>query len=203
MDRSHKRYRMAVLVSGGGTSLQNLIDRIADGRLSGTEIAVVISSRGTVQGVERARAAGLPVEIIRVRDYPGVDPFSERIAVTLDEYAVDLAVQAGWLCYWRLPPRWLGRVINVHPALLPKYGGKGFYGEYVHRAVLAAGERESGATVHWVDNDYDHGEIIAQRRCPVEPGDTPASLAARVQAVERELLPEVIAELASRHAQHE
>ncbi len=181
------------MVSGAGTSLQNLVDRIADGRLAGVEIAVVVSSRSTVGGVERARGAGLPVEIVRVRDHPEVADFSERVASVLDAYDVDLAVQAGWLCYWRLPDRWLGRVLNVHPALLPKYGGRGFFGRHVHEAVLAAGEHESGATVHWVDNAYDHGAIVAQQRCVVETGDTPETLAERVQALERELLPAAIA----------
>jgi phosphoribosylglycinamide formyltransferase-1 len=184
--------RIAVLISGAGTSLQNLIDRIADGRLRGVEIALVISSRGTVEGVSRAEAAGLPVEIIRVKDFPEVERFSNQIALTLDIYAVDLVVQAGWLCYWRLPPRWLGKTINVHPALLPKYGGKGFYGHHVHEAVLAAGESETGATVHWVDNEYDRGQIILQRRCPIMSSDTPDTLAGRVRGLERDLLPAVI-----------
>jgi formyltetrahydrofolate-dependent phosphoribosylglycinamide formyltransferase len=186
---------MAVLISGSGTSLQNLIDRIADGRLRGVEIALVISSRGTVEGVARAEAAGLPVEIIRVKDFPEIERFSDQLSLTLDIYSVDLVVQAGWLCYWRLPPRWLGKTINVHPALLPKYGGKGFYGHHVHEAVIAAGEAETGATVHWVDNEYDHGGIIVQRRCPVLPGDTPETMATRVQGLERELLPEAISRI--------
>lgn len=189
-------FRLAVMISGGGTSLQNLIDRIAGGRLPGVEIAVVISSRSDVAGVQRAEAAGLPVDIIRVKDLPDVQKFSEHITLTLDVYSPNLVVQAGWLCYWQLPPRWLGKVINIHPALLPKFGGKGYYGRRVHEAVLASGETESGATVHWVDNEYDHGKIIAQRKCPVEPGDTPESLAARVMALERDLLPEVILSIA-------
>ena len=196
-DHSSRPFRVAVLISGGGTSLQNLIDRIADGRLPGVEIAVVISSRGAVAGVERARSAGLPLEIIRVKDHAGVEAFSRAVAEALDRHRADVAVQAGWLCYWRLPDRWLGRVVNLHPALLPKFGGQGFYGHHVHEAVLAAGERVSGATVHWVDNEYDHGAIIAQRSCPVQPGDTAGSLAARVQRLERELLPEVIGRLRS------
>jgi len=186
------RLRLAVLISGAGTSLQNLIDRVSDGRLPGVEIAVVISSRSTVAGVERARQAKLPLEIIRVKDFPEIERFSDQIALAMDVYAVDLAVQAGWLCYWRLPDRWRGKVINIHPALLPKHGGRGMYGHYVHEAVLAAGEKESGATVHWVDDEYDHGRVIMQARCPVQPDDTPESLTARVQALERELLPAAI-----------
>ncbi len=185
-------FRIAVLISGSGTTLQNLIDRITDGRLPGVEIAIVISSRSNVAGVERAQAAGLPVDIIRVKDNPDVDNFSDQITLTLDAYAVDLVVQAGWLCYWKLPKRWLGKVINIHPALLPKFGGKGFYGHRVHEAVLAAGEIETGPTVHWVDNEYDHGQIIAQDMCSIEPDATPDSLADQVQALERELLPATI-----------
>lgn len=191
-------FRIAVLISGAGTGLKNLIDRTTDGRLPGVEIAVVISSRSTVPGVELGRDAGLPVEIIRVKDFPEVDRFSDQVALTLDVYEVDLVVLAGWLCYWRLPERWLGKVINVHPALLPKYGGKGFYGRHVHEAVLAAGETETGATVHWVDNEYDHGEVMLQERCPVEPDDTPETLAARVRNLERELLPRAILQASRR-----
>jgi len=197
-DGSGGRFRLAVMISGGGTSLQNLIDRIGDGRLPGVEIAVVISSRSEVAGVARAEAAGLPVDVIRVKDVPDVQKFSAHIALTLDVYAPDLVVQAGWLCYWMPPAKWLGKVINIHPALLPKFGGKGFYGNHVHEAVLAAGETETGATVHLVDHEYDHGKILAQRKCPVQPGDTPESLAARVMALERELLPEVIRTIASK-----
>lgn len=191
-------YRLGVLISGEGTGLQNLIDRIADGRLPGVEIAIVISSRDDCQGVPRAVRADIPVETIAPKDFPDVEKFSDQIAVTLDAYDVDLVVQAGWLCYWRLPRRWLGRVINIHPALLPKFGGKGFFGRRVHEAVLAAGEAVSGATVHWVDNEYDHGEIILQRSCPIEPADTPDTLATRVRPLELELLPEVIARLRDR-----
>ncbi len=190
-------FRIAVMISGAGTSLQNLIDRIADGRLPGVEIAVVISSRSSAQGVERAAQAALPVEIVRTKDHPDVEHFSNQIALTLDVYAVDLVVQAGWLCYWRLPRRWLGKVINVHPALLPKFGGQGFYGVHVHEAVLAAGEKETGATVHWVDDEYDHGKIIVQEKCPVLEGEAPESLAERVQAIERELLPAAILRIAA------
>lgn len=186
------KLRLAVLISGAGTTLQNLIERIADGRLPDTEIAIVISSRSNVEGVARAERAGLPCEVIRVKDFPEVDKFSDQIALTLDIYAVNLVVQAGWMCFWTLPNRWQNKTINIHPALLPKYGGKGYYGDRVHEAVLAAGETETGATVHWVNNEYDAGKIIEQRKCEVKPDDTVETLAQRVQTVERELLPEVI-----------
>jgi formyltetrahydrofolate-dependent phosphoribosylglycinamide formyltransferase len=190
-------FRIAVMISGAGTGLQNLIDRIGDGRLPGVEIAVVISSRATVDGVRLAQAAELPVEIIRVKDHPEPEGFGNQIALTLDVYDVDLVVQAGWLCYWKLPARWLGKTINIHPSLLPKFGGRGFHGSHVHEAVLAAGESESGVTVHWVNNEYDGGPIIVQRTCAVLREDTPLDLAERVRKIEFELLPETIAAIQS------
>ena len=192
-----RKLRLAVMISGSGTGLQNLIDQIASRRLECASIAIVISSRSNVEGVARAERADLPVDIIRTKDYPEIEKFSDQIALTLDVYAVDLVVQAGWLCYWRLPHRLLGKVINIHPALLPKFGGKGYYGAAVHQAVLAAGETESGATVHWVDNEYDHGAILMQKKCPVMPGDTIDTLAHRVREVEFELLPDAIAAIAT------
>jgi len=183
--------RLGVLISGGGRTLQNFIEQIDRGELP-ARIAVVISSLSKVKGVERARAAGLPVEIIRVKDHPDVDEFSRRIVETLERYGVELACLAGWTCYWRIPPHWLGRVMNIHPALLPKFGGKGFYGHHVHEAVLAAGETESGCTVHFANNEYDAGPIILQRKVPVLPGDTPETLADRVFEQERIAYPDAI-----------
>ena len=113
--------RLAVLLSGGGRSLRNVLDRIADGQLD-ARVVVVISSLPQVKGVERAKAAGLPVVIIRKKTHPEVEDFSSLIAETLDQYGVDLVCQAGWMCYWRIPDRWLGKVMNIHPGLLPKFG---------------------------------------------------------------------------------
>ncbi len=192
-----RAFRIAVLISGGGTTLANLIERIADGRLPNVAIAGVVSSRPDVRGVEIARAARLPVEIVRRRDFPTDAAFSDALAAIVDRFNVDLVVLGGFLCLWLLPPRYEGRVINIHPALLPKYGGKGYFGHRVHEAVLAAGERESGCTVHVATNEYDRGPILAQTRVPVLPGDTPDTLAERVMAAERELYPAVIARLAA------
>jgi len=186
-----KRLQLGVLISGSGRTLQNFVELIARGELQ-AEIGVVISSLSKVKGVERARAAGLPVVIIRNQDHPDVDEFSRRIVETLERHDVQLACQAGWTCYWRLPERWLGRVMNIHPALLPKFGGKGFYGHHVHQAVLAAGEKESGCTVHFANNEYDAGPIILQRKVLVLPEDTPDSLAARVFEQECIAYPEAI-----------
>lgn len=188
--------RIGVLISGGGSTLANLVEHIRDGKLLRVEIALVISSRRNVRGVEIARAAGLPLEIIRVRDFDTPEAFSAALTAALDRAACDLAVFAGFLCLWHLPAHWLGRTLNIHPALLPHFGGRGYYGHHVHQAVLAAGQRESGCTVHLVDAHYDHGPVIAQQRVPVQPGDTPEALAERVQAAERELYPKVLQQVA-------
>jgi len=190
------RLGLGVLISGTGTTLANLIERGADGRLRNVEIRLVISSRGAVPGVEIARQANLPLEIIRKRDYPALAAFSRAIVTALDAAGVDLVVMAGFLCFWRIPPHYEGRVLNIHPALLPNFGGHGMYGHRVHEAVLAAGVSESGCTVHLADNEYDHGPIVAQTRVPVCPDDTPDSLAARVGVAERELYPYVIQQVA-------
>jgi len=183
--------RFAVMLSGGGRSLQNLLNRIADGQLD-AKIDVVISSLPQVKGVERARAAGLPVVIVRKKTHPEVAEFSDCIAKTLDQYGVDLVVQAGWMCYWQIPDRWMGKVMNIHPGLLPKFGGKGFYGHHVHEAVLAAGDTESGCTVHFANNEYDAGPIILQRKVPVLPNDDADTLADRVFEQECIAYPEAI-----------
>ncbi|MBU0639571.1 MAG: phosphoribosylglycinamide formyltransferase [Planctomycetes bacterium] len=195
-DPEQRPLRLAVLISGGGTTLANLIDRIADGRLTGAEIRLVISSRSAVRGVDIGRAAGLAVEIIRKQDFADEAAFSHAISAALDRAQVDLVVMAGFLCLWRLPARYEGRVLNIHPGLLPNFCGQGMYGHHVHEAVLAAGERQSGCTVHVADNQYDHGPALARQVVPVLRDDTPASLAERVQAAERELYPAVIQQIA-------
>ena len=187
--------RIAVLVSGGGTTLENFIIRLADGRLRGIAITGVISSRGDVRGVDIARDAGLPLAIVRKRDHDDLYAYSDALVRALDTGRPDLVVMAGFLCLWRIPPRYEGRVLNIHPALLPKFGGKGMYGHHVHEAVLAAGEPESGCTVHLADNQYDHGPTLAQARVPVLPGDTPESLAERVLVEEHRLYPECLAKV--------
>lgn len=188
---------IAVLLSGGGTTLQNLIDRIAAGTLS-ARIVQVISSKPDVFGVERAKRAGLPVEVLRRRDFPSVEAFSEQVFERCRRAGAGLVCLAGFLQLLRVPADFEERVLNIHPALLPKFGGQGMYGHHVHKAVLAAGETESGCTVHVVDNEYDHGPVILQRRVPVLPGDTPETLAARVFEQECEAYPEAIRLFAER-----
>jgi formyltetrahydrofolate-dependent phosphoribosylglycinamide formyltransferase len=176
-----KPIRLAVLISGGGRTLMNIHEQIKTGDLNANaEIALVISSRSTVAGVEKAKAAGLNVKIIRTKDYPDIDRFSGKIAEELDAARIDLVIQGGWLCLWKIPAKYTNRVMNIHPALLPSFGGKGSWGHHVHQAVLAAGCKVSGCTVHFCTNEYDKGPIILQRCCPVEDDDTPDTLAERV-----------------------
>lgn len=177
--KKDKPIRLGVLISGGGTTLINLLDCIKQGNLN-AEVAVVISSRATVAGVERAKAAGMNVKIIRTKDYPDIDRFSEAIDKELTTAGVELVIQGGWLCLWRIPAKFENRVMNIHPALLPSFGGKGMWGHHVHEAALKAGCKVSGCTVHFCTNEYDSGPIIVQRCCPVLEGDTADTLAARV-----------------------
>jgi len=177
--QNQKPIRLGVLISGGGTTLLNILEYINQGRLN-AEVAVVISSRSTAAGVERAKNAGLRVKIIRKKDYPHIDEFSKHIGDELDAANVDLVVQGGWLCLWKIPNRYESRVMNIHPALLPSFGGQGMWGHHVHEAALKAGCKISGCTVHFCTNEYDKGPIIVQRACQVKDDDTPETLAARV-----------------------
>jgi formyltetrahydrofolate-dependent phosphoribosylglycinamide formyltransferase len=185
--------RVAVLASGGGTNLQALLDTL--GPDAPAHVVRVVTNRADAGALERARQAGVPTTVLR-------DPSdaAELLSALAD---ADLVVLAGYL---KLVPRaavarFRHRLINIHPALLPAFGGPGMYGRRVHEAVLASGAAVSGATVHYVDEQYDRGPIIAQRRVAVRPDDTPDTLAARVLAAEHELLPEVVIDLA-RKIQH-
>jgi len=188
--------RLAVLLSGGGRTLQNFIDLIAKDELDAS-IEVVVSSSPKALGVERARLAGLPVEVMERRRFESVEAFSDAITAVLDRHEVQLVLLAGFLQKYLFPARYQGRVLNVHPALLPKYGGLGMYGPHVHEAVIAAGDSESGCTVHIADHEYDSGPIVLQKRVPVLRGDTPETLAERVFAAECECYPEAVRRRAS------
>ncbi len=183
--------RLAVLISGSGRTLQNFIDLIGRGELPAT-ITVVVSSRADAPGIERARRHGLPVEVIPRRQFPSADSFSDAVTAVIDRYGADLILLAGFLSLFRIAPRYARRVMNIHPALLPRHGGKGMYGHRVHEAVLAAGDAESGCTVHFADNEYDHGPVVLQRKVPVLPNDTPDSLAERVFREECIAYPEAV-----------
>lgn len=183
--------RLAVLVSAGGTSLQNLIDRIHAGRLR-AEIAVVVSSNADVYALERARRANIPTAVVSRKDAGSRSEFSRRIFAQCREARADLVCMAGFLQLIEVPDDFLGRVMNIHPALIPAFCGKGYYGHHVHEAALAYGVKVSGCTVHFADNEYDHGPIIVQRTVPVLDDDTPERLAARVFGQECDAYPEAI-----------
>jgi phosphoribosylglycinamide formyltransferase-1 len=182
--------RVAVLVSGGGTNLQALLDALHDSPIA--RVARVISNRPDAGALERARRAGVPTTVLRDAN----DPAELESALA----GAQLVVLAGYLklVHPSVVARFRGRMINIHPALLPAFGGPGMYGHRVHEAVLASGAQESGATVHFVDEAFDRGAIIAQEKVPVQKGDTAETLAARVLEAEHRLLPKVVLDLARR-----
>ena len=178
--------RVAVCVSGGGSNLQALLDALPEG--APARVVLVLSDRGDAGALDRARSAGVPAEVFA--DWRDATEWLTR----LGRRDVDLVVLAGYLKLVPAPvvAAWRGRILNIHPALLPRHGGPGMYGRRVHAAVLAAGDAESGPTVHLVDEEYDRGPVLAQARVPVLAGDTPESLAARVLEAEHRLLPAVV-----------
>jgi phosphoribosylglycinamide formyltransferase-1 len=186
-----KVVRLAVLLSGSGTTLQNLLDCIADGTL-GAEIAVVVSSRADAFGLERARRADIPAMAVPRKECRDGDDFNDRLHEVLAEHDVDLVVLAGFLSLFQQRQRYAGRVLNIHPALIPAFCGPGYYGQKVHRAVIESGVKISGCTVHFADEQYDHGPIILQAAVPVLDDDTPETLASRVHEAEKKLYPEAI-----------
>ncbi len=183
---------LAVLASGGGTTLQNIIDQIAAGSLD-ARVSVVIASRPGVGALGRAAEARIPNFVVERRQFDSVEAFSHQIFSLCNDAAADLICLAGWLSLLSVPDRYRGRVMNIHPALLPgPFGGKGMFGHHVHEAVIAHGCKVSGCTVHFVDDKYDNGPIIVQRTCPVMENDTPDSLAARVFEQEKLAYPQAI-----------
>jgi formyltetrahydrofolate-dependent phosphoribosylglycinamide formyltransferase len=183
---------LAVLVSGSGTTLQNLIDRIADGSLN-ARIGLVIGSRPDLVGLERAAKAKLLNFVVDRREFDDPASFSRQVFSLCDDAGVDLVCLAGWLCLIDVPLKYAGRVMNIHPALLPgPFGGKGMYGRRVHESVISHGCKVSGCTVHFVDAEYDAGPISVLRACPVLEDDTPESLAHRVFEEEKLAYPEAI-----------
>ena len=191
------RARVAVLASGGGTNLQAILDHFAAlGARAHGEVTVVISDRDKAGALDRARRAGITTEHVPA------SALTSSLGPLLASHRIDVIALAGFL---RMVPRdvtrtYAGRIVNVHPALLPAFGGTGMYGHHVHEAVIASGAKESGATVHLVDDVYDNGAILEQSRVPVLPGDTPDSLATRVLVAEHELYPRVLNELCGRVA---
>ena len=182
--------RLAVLISGGGSTLLNLLDTINAGQLH-VSIELVIASRSCA-GVERAAARRYRCEVVTTRQYSSVSAFSEAIFTRCRAARIDLVVLGGFLSRIEVPSDFEGRVMNIHPSLIPAFCGQGMYGHYVHEAVLARGCKVSGCTVHLVDNEYDHGPILVQKAVPVLDGDDADSLARRVFDAECSAYPEAI-----------
>jgi len=186
-------HRLAFFISGTGGNALNLLKACQGGRVPGRAV-LGISSSAKAGGVERLRAQGMEVAVLERSAFTDDAAYSEACFQRAEEAGVEVIALCGWLKKLVVPPRWEGRILNIHPGLLPRFGGPGMYGMGVHRAVLAAGAQESGVTIHLVDNEYDHGRTLAESRVPVLPGDTPETLQKRVYEVEMSLYPEALAE---------
>ena len=183
--------RVAVLFSGEGTGLENLCEHIDAGRVP-ARVVIALSSRRDVGGLARAARRGVPARAIPRNAFPDPETFNDAFHEALAPHRVELVVLLGFLSLFAPRQRYAGRVLNVHPALIPAFSGQGYYGRRVHRAVLAAGVKLSGATLHFADDSYDTGPIIFQEAVPVFEGDSEEALARRVQAVERRLVPRAV-----------
>lgn len=188
--RPGRPLRIGVLLSGEGTSFENLCERIDAGEVP-AQVAVVVASKEKAGGLERARRRGIPAVAVPRKRHPDVGEFNDRIHVELEKHGAELVALLGFLSPFEIRG-YAGRVLNVHPALIPAFSGRGFYGRRVHEAVLAQGCKVTGATVHFADDEYDRGPIILQDTVPVRDDDTPETLATRVQALERRLVPQAI-----------
>ena len=188
--RNIKKLRLGVLLSGGGRTLLNLHELMNSGELP-AEVAVVIASR-QCKGVSRCSEAGMNVNVIPYKEMPDLETYSAAIAEMLDNANVDLVLLAGFLSMWIIPDRYAGKVLNIHPALLPSFGGKGMFGHHVHEAVVAAGCKISGCTVHFVTNEYDSGPILIQKAVAISDSDSPEDVAAKVFDLECQAYPEAI-----------
>lgn len=187
--------RVAVCVSGGGTNLQAIIDRIADGTIQDTQIVQVISNNPNAYALERARKAGISSVCVSPKSFETRELFNEALLASLDEVQPDLIVLAGYMVAvpGNVIAEYRGKIINIHPALIPSFCGKGYYGLHVHERVLERGVKVTGATVHFVDEDLDHGPILLQKAVEIEEGDTPEVLQRRVmEQAEWIILPEAI-----------
>ena len=188
---SKKPMTVAVLISGGGTTLRNLLEKIEAGELD-IDVKLVISSSPRARGMQYAEKAGIPLASVETRDFDGQDAFSEAIFDRCRAAGAELVVLGGFLKRITVPEDYVNRVVNIHPALMPSFCGRGFYGHHVHEAVLEYGAKLSGCTVHFADNQYDHGPVILQKAVPVLDDDTADTLAARVFEAECEAYPEVL-----------
>ncbi|UJS17197.1 MAG: phosphoribosylglycinamide formyltransferase [Candidatus Jettenia sp.] len=187
----NKKINLGVLISGSGNTLQNFIDQIKTEKLN-ANIEVVISSKPDVAGLDRAKKYNIPTSVIPYVNYKDVDSFSNALSTELDKYAIDLITLAGFIHLYKIPEKYQGRVMNIHPGLIPAFCGQQYYGYKVHKAAIDYGVKISGCTVHFADNTYDTGPIIIQRAVPVFFEDTPDTLAARVFGEECMAYPEAI-----------
>jgi phosphoribosylglycinamide formyltransferase-1 len=187
----HRQLKLGVLASGSGRTLQNFLDLNSCGELP-ARVVVVIGSREGLGALEKASTANVPHFVVDRRSFHSAEAFSNEIFSHCDSAGVDLVCFAGWLCLLGIPERYRGRVMNIHPALLPSFGGKGMYGHHVHQAVIDQGCKVSGCTVHFVNEEYDRGPIILQRVCEVREDDDAETLAARVFEEEKIAYPEAI-----------
>lgn len=185
-----QKLQLAVLLSGAGTTLQNLLDRSRDG--DPYDVRVVVGSKPDAYGLERAKKANILAVCLARKDYESTDAYSGALWEEIRKHTVDLVVLAGFMHMVRVPDDFQNRMVNIHPALLPSFGGKGMYGIHVHEAVLEYGAKVTGCTVHFVDEKYDTGPIILQKCLDVRGDDTAETLQARVQEAEREALPEAL-----------
>lgn len=184
---------IAFFISGTGGNALNLLGACREGRVP-AEPVLVVSSSSKALGNDRLRSEGLPVQVKLRKDFDSDEVYSEACFEAVEAVGAEIICLCGWLKHLIIPPRWEGRILNIHPALLPRHGGPGMYGMHVHRAVVASGDPESGCTIHLVDNVYDHGRILAQARVPVRPDDTPEDVQKRVYEQEMRLYPEALAE---------
>lgn len=182
---------MGVLISGGGRTLQNFVDLWKAGLLK-ARVVKVVSTRADAFGLQRAAAEGIPAAVVRRKAFASTEEFSDAVTAEFQAEDVELVAMAGFLSLYRIPDCYAGRVMNIHPALLPSFGGHGFYGDRVHQAVLDYGCKITGCTVHFADNAYDQGPIIVQKAVPVEEGDDAHTLAARVFEREKEAYAEAV-----------
>lgn len=185
--------KIVFFLSGGGGNALNLLRACREGRVP-AEPVLAVASNSTAEGVAKLRDAGLLVAILDRRDADSDEAYSKVCLGLAEAAGADCIVLAGWLRRLVIPPFWEGRILNIHPGRLPRFGGPGMYGLHVHRAVLDAGETESGCTVHLVDNEYDHGRTLAEAPVPVLPGDTAKSLQRRVYEAEMDLYPKALAD---------
>lgn len=189
--------KLGFLASHGGSNMQAILDRCRDGSISATP-ALLICNNPNAQAVERAQLAGIPTRILNGKSHPDPDALDNAILNTLRNARVDLIVLAGFMK--KIGPRTMAafrnRIVNIHPSLLPKHGGKGMYGLRVHEAALDSGETETGATVHLIGSAYDEGPILQQASVPILPNDTPETLQLRVLAQEHQLYPDTLAKIA-------